>query len=996
MTPPDVFDASRPRVYSIDSGRPFLVDLARGIASRNPLDLTECLIYVPTRRAERALADEFARAGDARAALLPRIRALGDIDDIEWTVARGGAEIDPAATLLERRLTLAEFVAAEAPIFSGLKGWGSAMAAAAELGKLFESLYTEEIDFARIERLAPFDHAEHWTRALDFLKRAHVRWRMHLAERGLLDPAERRSALIDAEAQRLAAAPPDTPVIVAGTTGSAPAVARLMRVVASLPKGAVVLPGLDFTLWRDGKAWSAIGDPDGEAHSQAGLKKALDALSIAPASVRAWPGSGGRSPRSELITLALRPAAATDDWLALSEKARTDDPNLSAACAGLHLVEAEDEDGEASAVALLFREAIETPGRTAMLVTPDRALARRVAAKMRRWNVNVDDSAGMPLADAPVATFLRILAEWLAAPARPLKLLALIRNPVAGFGLAARDRRAAADALDKALRGAAPTSLQRLGERLADDEKSVRRTAPIFAALERGREAWPASPAAFSSYLDALLRAAEMLAATDAQSGDRLLWRGEDGVAAAELLAQLREVAPRLGEISAVEFAQGLSETFRDVAVRRRSGHPRLAILGPLEARLQSADLVILGGLNEGGWPGDPAADPFLSRAMRVEIGLPSPEWKIGIAAHDFAQLAAAPAVALTRARRSAGSPTKPSRWIVRLKNILGVDSDGEKRLPASVDASARLKSWARALDRPDTIARVGEPRPKPPVHARPKRLSVSRFEDLMRDPYSVYARFILNLRALDPVDEPLYPRRLGLFLHNVFERFMSSAADPAAADARVRLADLLRDCASEHDIVPVDLVLWRTRLDAALDWFVDFDGAQRMLGRPAVIETRGEASFADLGGFTLTATPDRIDLLANGAAAILDYKSGAPPTIEQMQAKFSPQLALTALIVEEGGFAPIGLRRVECFGYVKSLNRNPDARKNFAGADGAKARALIDETRRSFAALVALFDNPDTPYLSQPRPKFANQYGRYDHLARRREWALEEDEDEA
>lgn len=988
MSGSGIFSAEAPRLYSIDPGRPFLIDLAsviRELAARDPLALSDALVFVPTRRAVRALTEAFIHVARARATILPRIKALGDVDEDELALAppelADAIELPPAVSTMERRLVLARFVAAADKTFAGQENWPAALAAAKELGALFDSFYAEEVDFSRLEGLAPSEHAAHWACSLKFLQIVTRAWPDYLASTGRIDPAERRAKLIDLQAKRFQAAPPKHPVIVAGTTGSAPAVARLMRVVAGLKRGAVVLPGLDRALAGEAKAWRAIDDP----HPQSGLKALLAALGAEPRDVKPWPGAESASERAALVSLALRPAEATDDWRELVLAASRDDPQLRRASTGLSLIEAADEEKEADACAILLREALEKPGRTAMLVTPDRTLGRRVAAKMRRWGVIVDDSAGIPFSNTPCGTYLRLVAEWIADPIDGVALLSLARHPLSGFGLEAKARFTSVGAVDKGLRGLAPgPDFEALARRLALDEHRANLSRPVIDALRDAAAIWPKSGAApFNELLAAHINAAELLASDAEESGATRLWRAEDGEIGSLLIAEIRAMAGTLGTFAAGDYAQAFAHLCAGASVRRKiPAHPRLAILGPLEARLQSADLIVLGGLNEGVWPGDAMIDPFLSRQMRGDIDLPSPERRQGLAAHDFAQLASAPNVALTRARMAGGAPSKPSRWIVRLKNIL----TGASALPA-VDQTARLADWIGALDVAERVQPITAPRPKPPVSARPRKLAVTRFEHLIRDPYSVYARHILGLRKLDRIAEPLAQKHLGSLLHKVFENYSRSGVDPRSAEARAALGRMFDEAAAEAGIAGANLVLWRPKLDAALDWFAGWDGERRAQASLAIVEDEIAAEF-QIGAatFTLTARADRIDLTETGAA-LIDYKSGFLPTLDQMKTGFSPQLPLTGMIVEAGGLGEE--RRVASFHYVKILNHKGDHR-DFSGEESQGARALIEEARKGFESLVAAFDDPETAYSSQPRPQFVNRFGDYDHLARRREWASE------
>ncbi|MEQ8751110.1 MAG: hypothetical protein RIC52_15190, partial [Amphiplicatus sp.] len=568
----DLFSLKTPRVFSIDAGRPFLADLAGALAATvppsDPLALADMEILLPTRRAARALNEAFVSVAKGSASLLPRIRPLGDIDEDEIALDTDffaeQAELPPAISSLERRLVLARMVAAaEKSFFAGQENWPAAIAAAQELGALLDSFYAEEVAFSGLADLVPVEHAAHWGRTLDFLRIVTEAWPAYLAERGLMDPAERRARLIDAQAERLARVKPDHPVIVAGTTGSAPAVARLMRAVAELPRGAVVLPGLDRGLARDAKAWAVIEDP----HPQAGLKALLHAFKLDPAHIAPWPGSETRfdAPRARLLSLALRPAEATDDWRDEVAKASAADTSLARACDGLALIEAADEEAEASAVAILMREALETPGETAMLVTPDRNLSRRVAAKMRRWGVVVDDSAGVPFANSPCGTYLRLTALWLDAPNDPHAALSLARSPLAGFGLDDSARRRAVAALDEGLRGLAPgpgvTGLKtKIAATAMRKPALAERAAPLIERLNEAMRLWPARAAPFTALLDAHIAAAESLAATDTEPGAERLWRGEDGEAGAMLLSDLRLTAGALGEVAPGDYARAFAQ----------------------------------------------------------------------------------------------------------------------------------------------------------------------------------------------------------------------------------------------------------------------------------------------------------------------------------------------------------------------------------------------------------------------------------------------------
>jgi len=484
--------------------------------------------------------------------------------------------------------------------------------------------------------------------------------------------------------------------------------------------------------------------------------------------------------------------------------------------------------------------------------------------------------------------------------------------------------------------------------------------------------------------LSAHIAIAEHFAATDAQDNDNTLWtlwRGEDGETGAALLADITASAAQITHDRDSDYPEIFNQLIAGAVVRRTApAHPRIAILGPLEARLQSADVVILGGLNEGVWPRDAAIDPFLSRPMRKNIGLPSPERRIGLSAHDFAQLSVSGEVMLTRAIRMGSAPAKPSRWIVRLENILkSVEWLGD------IDATNHFAQLTDRLDAPGIINTAPAPMPRPPAPARPRALSVTRIEKLLRDPYAIYAGKILRLEKLRPPGADFGPAERGQLLHKVFEDYTKRSAAAGNGDGLEALHAIFARHADGFGYTPAHAAFWRARITDALQWFVVWDHERRTEGAPALIEASGALTInAEGGPFKITARADRIDRLKDGALFIIDYKTGPPPTLKQTQ-KFSPQLPLTGLIAREGGFSELGPAAIGGFDYVRVLGRGGSGKDN-AGAMGGEAEDFINEAEAGLRQLIAHFDDPASGYPSQPRPEYVDQYGDYDHLARRRE----------
>jgi ATP-dependent helicase/nuclease subunit B len=987
MPAADIFALPAPRIFTIDPGQPFLEHLALElrdcISRRTGLELADALIYLPTRRAARALGDAFVTtAPEARASLLPQIRTLGDIDEDEFIAFAGVSadeiELPPAISAIERRLVLARMVAARDRAFDGHERWAGALAAADELGKLLDSFYTEEISPDALHTVVPDALADHWRRSLDFLSIVTEAWPQYLTERGLTDPADRRVRLIDRQAQRWCDTPPANPVIIAGTTGSTPAVARMIKVVAELPMGCVVLPGLDIAC--EERIWDTIG----ETHPQSGMRQLLKKLEVERSHVAPWPTHSIPPPidRNDIIAVAMRPADASDSWRDWALAIKADRQALENALTHMELVEASDEEREAAVIAIKIRAAAETASQTVTLVTPDRDLARRVSVKLQRWNINVDDSAGVPFPNSPCGVFLRLVAIWLREPEDAVALLSVLRHPLFGGSFGFDERNRSINAIDLALRGLKPKAgAEGLHEKINASKKHRDAAAPVLEILSAALASWPRD-GDFQARLAAHISIAEQLAATQTTPGEERLWRGEDGEIGAQTIAQFKDIANAITHNEPQDYPEIFHQLVKNVVVRRRMpAHPRINILGPLEARLQHSDIVILGGLNEGVWPRDAAIDPFLSRPMRRDLGLPSPEQRIGLAAHDFVQLAAAPSLMLTRSTRAGGKPTKPSRWIVRLKNVLS----GANAI-ALTDKTHTYETLAARLDEPKQLKRQPAPQPRPPVAARPTEFFVTQIEKLLRDPYAIFARYILRLKKLDEHNEPLDARHIGNLFHQVLQSYAEASPPPSPTERITLLQSLFDQLAPEYGLTEEHLAFWRVRSSEAFTWLAQWDANRREQGNPVIIEGKGAWSFdIDGSAFTLSARADRIDMLNNGDAFIIDYKTGTPPPTRRQAKKFSPQLPLTALIVANGGFEEIGVVPVHGFEYVRIISRT-GKKADDAGANGDECAAMMAEAETGLRELILHFNNPSTPYPSQPRPQYTDDFGDYDHLARRRE----------
>ena len=627
-----------PKVFTIPAGVAFAETLARGLlaqeAGTDPLALSRATIFLPTRRSVRTMGEVFARVAGG-AALLPDMRPLGDVEEDELLFdPQGDIDLPPAINPVRRRLLLAAMIRRwDKAARKSAMSFAQSAALARGLAGFLDEAVTQGADLSHMKDLAPPSLAAHWELVWKFLDLLHTQWPRLLTTEGAIDPADHRNRSLAALAKRLDASRPTEPVIAAGSTGSIPATAELLGVIARLPKGAVILPGLDRGL--DEESWNNL-DP---GHPQYGMKELLRRIGVEREGVKDWTEQSTSHARETLLRETLRPAPTTDAWRALAESGGGD---IAAGLDGISLIEAANPQAEAGAIAFALREVLETPKSTAALVTPDRNLARRVAAELSRWDIAIDDSAGRPLANTAPGAFLSLLAEAAADEFSPVALLALLKHPLAAGGEAPEVFRARVRELDRsALRGPRPNpGLDSVASQIEDPDlkKWFAGVAKILRPLE---EAFAETERDLAELVRVHVSVAQALAGSDGETGAQRLWRGDAGAAAAELTEALRDGAAGLPPVETRSYPalfRGLAE---ERAVRARYGqHPRLSILGPLEARLQSFDVVVLGGLNEGTWPRAAATDPWLSRPMREKLGLEAPERAIGLAAHDFATLA--------------------------------------------------------------------------------------------------------------------------------------------------------------------------------------------------------------------------------------------------------------------------------------------------------------------------------------------------------------------
>jgi ATP-dependent helicase/nuclease subunit B len=956
-------------VMTIHAGVDFIRALSDGLLQRmkdNPFHLSDYHIYLPTRRACTLLRNQCLNALNNRAVLLPTMCPLGDVDDTEFyfTDADINPDIPPALSPLRRKILLTRLIRARDESMP----YDQATQLATALAQLLDEVQINRQNFDKLSTLVQEqDLAQHWQQTVAFLEILVTEWPKILAEEGCLDPIDRRNRVMETQIAAWRTNPSTHPIIAAGSTGSQPVTADFLDAIASLPQGSVILPGLDCDL--DEEAWQAIED----THPQHALKDLLAHMKLERKDIKPWPYSNNQSniARHRLIQQATLSTNVTDSWRDLSPT--TIPPE---AMHGLSRLEVNHMQEEAQAIALILRATLETPDKTAALVTPDRGLAERVSCLLKRWGVEANDSSGTPLATKPIGAFLLAVLKAAKPEATSIDWLSLLKHPLAAFGKSTAECRQQSRQLEiHTWRTDRPQDSDWL-EFIKQQTSQLTK----FWSTKRPLRGW----------IDAHTAVAVALASTDTEKGETRLWIDENGEKATEWLSLLRSATHDFPSLTGGDYALLIAELMQDVTCRPSFGyHPRLSILGLLEARLIQADVMILGGLNEGTWPPQITADPWMSRPMRKNFGLPVPEYRIGLAAHDFVQFINAPEVVLTRSRRSGNAPMVPSPFLLRLETVLRALGYSDKKKD-SLKSQTPWIEWARMLDEPPAAAiwPNAAPEPRPPLEARPKTLSVTEIGTWQRNPYALYAKHILRLRKLDPLDAAIDASDRGQMIHSALEDFTKAFPDqlpPDAFDQLIAIGKKYFAAFAEH---PEVNAFWWPRFETVAAWFVHFEMERRGEGIKVLhAEASGNIMLDD---FILKGRADRIDRLPDGTLAIIDYKTGAAPNDADVQQGIEPQLPLLGLIATKGGFTAIPPSATSELSYWKLSGGRKAAETRLIKGD---MKTLIEKSEVGLRNLIAVFDNSQMPYQAVPNPALAPRNDDYAHLARLREWGRTEGE---
>lgn len=935
-------------IYNVNLSDDFADKLTEFILQQNDDNsflMAKTQVILPTKRACKTVRDAFLRVSKNKSMLLPQLTPLYELDNLH-------VALPPKMPALERTMLLAKLCMAK----PNITGADKAVMVAIGLGDLLDEFYQYEIDIDRLNTLVQErQFADHWNETVEFLDIIHTYWPQILSERGQIDEMDFTIRMIKSYAENWRQNPPEYPVIMAGFDGAIPVVIELAKIVHKLPNGTLFLNGVNTSLSRtDFNALPRI-------HPQYPLKRLLDGLGVLPEQVHNF--LPDITPAETLMHEALKPAEQTDTWQYISDI-------TPAALQHVTRIDCDGTAEEALTVALLLRQVLETPEKTAAFVTTDRSLARRVICEMKRWGIQLDDSAGSPLSQTPVGIYLSLLCEY-AVKKDGASLLALLKHPLSADGINPTEVRQKIKAAEYQARKHHTSLAYDLNTDLS-----------AFTNIFGDNVLTP-----FAVILKEHIGAAERLATSHDRTGIERLWGNEAGETAFQFITGLLEYADLLGDIEPNSYPNVLNLLMSRLTVRPKYGmHPRLDVLGPIEARLHQPDVIIVGGLNEGTFPQLPETGPWLNRPMRDALGLPPLENKIAVSAMDFANCFCGKEVYLTRSLKNDGSPTIPSRYLSRIEAVLTA---------AKVPWKIHQPAWARLMDKPAHFEPIQRPAPTPPVEARPTALSVTKIETWMRDPYAIYARYILNLSPLDDLESRKKNSLFGTAVHQALEVFVKENTNP---DYKNKLMQLGVESLKENGFDAADMAFYFPKFEVIADWFLS-QQKERTAVRSSLPEKSAQLvlNLPDNQTFTLTGKADRIDIMQDGSAQVIDYKTGTVPKPKEVKKGFAPQLPLEGYLLLNNGFAEISATNVSDMLYWK-LSGKPGkscVTSVTSGKEKVSVSEMIKDAGERLMQLVTVFNDEKTAYESCPAPEKAPRYNDYEYLARAKEWQTAEEEED-
>ena len=918
------------RVFNISSNLSFLDSLAQGVLEKFP-DLQNLTIFLPTKRAIRPLAEAFLKHSKKDVLVLPKIEALGEVDEDEISLEfnQDFAELPEEIPQIKRIYLLAKLIFQNRDkIEISMPSFNNCISLAKSLAGLLDELQNKDINYKNLQTMAVVGElAQHWELTYNFLQLILEKWEVYLAENNYLEPVARRNKLLGELTNYYRSGANKNPVLIAGTTASVPATLKLVKAILESGNGYLVLDGLDRNLSQDDFRILE------ETHPQYNLAQLLNKLELYADDVLEWQKTE-LTERQKIISTILYPSAKTAEW---------QDKEFNGA--NLTQIDCENLEEEAAVISVLLREGLEDAKKTAMVVTNNRPLAARIASKMSVWGVEVNDSAGQVLLNTPPARFLIQLAEMAISDNAPLESLSFFKHPFVNYETKEKARAIELKFLRKDLRDDDSfTSFKDKGLSLPEYE-------PFYQIIKQGE-----------AVLADVLRL--HLAAAEAIAGDEKLYDKPEEFA--EFLEEFQNSIDADFIINTKHYAEILESFLGGKTFRPKFGsHPRINILSPIEARLIQANTVILAGMNEGSFPLIPPADSFMNQQIRKNIGLDLLSQKIGKSAHDFELLSQADKVFYTRSNKEGGSPTVESRFLKRLKAI------------TKIDAGEKYTQFAEKIFYPKLEAKPCErPMPNPPIEARPKKLSATKIGRLMRDPYIIYASEILKLKKPKDIDAELTPADFGNIIHKALEDFNNSYDENLSdAEQTKQLIEYAKPAFEKIIDKQSVQAFWLPKFYRITTWYVQNERKIREVAAQRYFEHEGKINIK---GVDITTKADRVEV--TDTIKIIDYKTGTAPSPTKVKNGIEPQLSVEAII-----FEVVFGKLVADAEYWKLNGDEEDMNKPTSFAKDIEN--IVADAREGLDNLIGLFNQPNAKYIAQPWTKFAIEYNDYEHLERIKEW---------
>ena len=961
-----------PRIFGLPPGVNFSRSFVDGLKSRltdyPPEKNTTIKIYVNSNRMLQKIKSEFTSVG---ASILPNLSTLNHlIDDFEVSLSD---IVDPLSLRLELAQIISKFIEIE-PSFGSQN---SCFDLADSLANLIKEIHEEGLSLEVLTKLNLDDYSEYWQRNRKFF----ILIKEYLDDRKIVSLEQNQWRLIDGLEKKWVDNPPTHPIMVVGSTGSKGITQKLIKLISTLPQGAVVLPGVDFETPKF--VWDALGKSKKteiplEDHPQYRLKELTSKLNIKLSEIERWVETKPSiEARNKLVSLAMQPAPITDTWLEEGPKLK----NIREAISDVTILEAPSDRVEALAISMGIRKALED-NKTCLVITPNRVLARKIVAALKQWDLDADDAAGIPLSISVIGRLFLKVSNLQGNLLNSLNFIELFKHPFVSL----QERGIHLKSLRKLeldlLRGSSyfPDNTQILKWSNSFSEKKELNKWAIWVCecLDKIRTS---KLQTVHEHLKVHTETIEHLISGPNSKEATQVWSKPDGRELIVVIDQLQNSSKVSGLIDQPQYSNLIYFLLKKSIVRvSYIGRSDIMIWGTQETRVSDADIVFLAGLNDGVWPPLPTPDPWVNRAMRIKAKLLLPEHLIGLSAHDFQQAIASKEVWLTRSSRDSEAETLPSRWLNRLFNLIEGLSKEQPSLLTSM--RARGDFWLeliKSFEKPQNMMEPAKrPSPTPPVSCRPKTLPVTQIENLIRDPYTIYAKYILNLRPIESLYRTPDSALRGQVIHSLMEKFILLTKNQWPNDP-LTLLDQLSDKILESYIPKNSTKLfWKRKINSFSEHFLSSEEKRRKITTPILVEERGSIEIEDTN-FKLTGIFDRIDQDSEGNLSIFDYKTGVIPS-SIVQKYFDKQLLLLALIIYKGGIKKLKNTNIKEAYYI-DLSSNPKEYKNSLVSQN------LDVIFADFKLLISEYNNQNRGYLAR-RAVFETRWdGDYDHLSRFGEW---------